>query len=59
MIILFFLTQLTWFGCCRRGTDRGHQAGEGGEKAARVDKARVAKKGERFVGSKPAPQEPR
>lgn len=36
----------------RRGTDRGDQAGEGGEKAAGVDEAGAAKKGERFTGPK-------
>ncbi|KAI3368724.1 hypothetical protein L3Q82_025712, partial [Scortum barcoo] len=42
----------------QRGTDRGNQAGEGGEEAAGVDEARAAKKGERFVGAKQTPQEP-
>lgn len=56
---IFCLAQLKWFVCVRRGTDRGNQAGEGGEKAAGVDEARVAKKGERSVGSEQTPQEPR
>lgn len=52
-------TQLTWFVSLRRGTNRRNQAGERGEKAAGVDEARVVKKGERLVGPKQTPQEPR
>lgn len=55
----FLLVKLTWLVSVRRGTDWGNQAGEGGEKAAGVDEARTASKGERFVGSKQTSQEPR
>lgn len=59
-IIINFLKH-NWhvFFSVRRGTDWGNQAGEGSEKAAWVDKTRVAQKGERFVVSKQTPQEPR
>lgn len=59
LFVCFFLAELTWFVSDRRGTNRGNQAGEGGEEAAGVDEAGAAKKGERSVGSKQAPQEPR
>lgn len=43
----------------RRGADRGHQAGEGGEEAAGVDQAGAAEEGQRSAVSEPTPQEPR